>query len=157
MVDLPNEADLIDVFVYQPDQKMLIASSDGRGFIVKSEDLLAQTRNGKQVLNVSGKVEAALCAPISEGDDMVAVIGENRKMLAFPLEEMPEMSRGKGVIIQKYKDGGISDIKTFNMDEGLSYKYGSGETTVDDLTPWLGKRASAGRLPPNGFPRNTKF
>ena len=157
MVDLPNEADLIDVFVYQPDQKMLIASSDGRGFIVKSEDALAQTRNGKQVLNVSGKVEAALCAPISEGDDMVAVIGENRKMLAFPLEEMPEMSRGKGVIIQKYKDGGISDIKTFNMDEGLSYKYGSGETTVDDLTPWLGKRASAGRLPPNGFPRNTKF
>lgn len=157
MVDLPNEADLVDVFVFKPEDKMLVASSDGRGFIVKSEDVFAQTRSGKQILNVSGKVEASLCVPLQEGDNMVAVIGDNRKMLAFELQEIPEMSRGKGVILQKYKDGGISDAKTFTKEDGLSYKYASGETKVEDLTPWLGKRAQAGRMPPNGFPRNNKF
>ena len=157
MVDLPNEADLVDVFVYNPEAKLLVASTDGRGFVVKAEDTFAQTRTGKQILNVSGKVEAALSVPVGDNDDMVAVIGENRKMLVFELEEIPEMSRGKGVILQKYKDGGISDAKTFNKEEGLSYKYASGETTVEDLTPWLGKRAQAGRMPPNGFPRNNQF
>ncbi len=157
MVDLPNEADLVDVFVFKPEDKMLVASSDGRGFIVKSEDVFAQTRSGKQILNVSDKVEASLCVPLQEGDNMVAVIGDNRKMLAFELQEIPEMSRGKGVILQKYKDGGISDAKTFTKEDGLSYKYASGETKVEDLTPWLGKRAQAGRMPPNGFPRNNKF
>ena len=157
MVDLPNEADLVDMFIYREGNKRLIIASDGRGFIVKSDDLLAQTRTGKQILNVSGKVRAALCVPMPEGSDMLATIGENRKMLAFPLEEVPEMSRGKGVILQKYKDGGISDAKAFSMEEGLSYKYASGETTVEDLTPWVGKRAQTGRMPPNGFPRDNKF
>lgn len=157
MLDLPNEADIVDVFVYQPDQKYIVASSDGRGFIVKSEDLLAQTKSGKQVLNVSGKVEAHLCKHIEDDADYVATIGENRKILAFPLDEIPEMGRGKGVILQKFKDGGLSDLKTFNLEQGLSYKYGTGETTVEDLMPWLGKRAQAGRMPPNGFPRNNKF
>lgn len=157
MVDLPNEAELVDMFIYREGNKRLIIASDGRGFIVKSDDLLAQTRTGKQILNVSGKVKASLCVPMPEGSDMLATIGENRKMLAFPLEEIPEMSRGKGVILQKYKDGGISDAKAFSMEEGLSYKYASGETTVEDLTPWIGKRAQTGRMPPNGFPRDNKF
>ena len=157
MVDLPNEAELVDMFIYREGNKRLIIASDGRGFIVKSDDLLAQTRTGKQILNVSGKVRAALCVPMPDGSDMLATIGENRKMLAFPLEEVPEMSRGKGVILQKYKDGGISDAKAFSSAEGLSYKYASGETTVEDLTPWIGKRAQTGRMPPNGFPRDNKF
>ena len=157
MVDIPNDANITSMKVYQPEEKMLVASTDGRGFIVKSENILAQTKSGKQVLNVSGKVEAALCRYIQEGDDYVAVIGKNRKMLVFPLDELPEMSKGKGVILQKYKDGGLSDAKTFNMETGLEYKYGAGTTVVEDIEPWVGKRASAGRLPPNGFPKSNRF
>lgn len=157
MVDLPNDADIVDMEVYNGEVKMLIAADDGRGFVVKMEDCLAQTKNGKQILNVSGKVEAKLCKPINENDDHVAVIGKNRKMIVFELEQIPEMAKGKGVILQRYKDGGLSDFKTFNWDDGLAYKYGSGETFVEDLNPWLGERAQAGRLPPNGFPKSNKF
>ncbi|MBL4589635.1 MAG: DNA topoisomerase IV subunit A [Alphaproteobacteria bacterium] len=157
VVDLPNEADIVDILVYKPEEKFLVASSDGRGFVVKSEDLLAQTKTGKQILNVSGNVEALLCVKICDDADYVATIGQNRKILTFPLNEVPEMGRGKGVTLQKYKDGGISDLKTFVLEDGLSYKYGTGETVVEDLMPWLGKRAQAGRMPPNGFPRNNKF
>ncbi|MGN7438307.1 MAG: DNA topoisomerase IV subunit A [Alcanivorax sp.] len=157
MVDIPNDANITSMKVYQPEEKMLVASTDGRGFIVQSENTLAQTKSGKQVLNVSGKVEAALCRYIQEGDDHVAVIGKNRKMLVFPLDELPEMSKGKGVILQKYKEGGLSDAKTFSMETGLEYKYGAGTTVVEDIEPWIGKRASAGRLPPNGFPKSNRF
>ncbi len=157
MVDLPNDADIAELMVFQPGTKLLVASDDGRGFVVKADDVLAQTKQGKQVLNVSGRVEAKICYVLNAADDHVATIGENRKMLVFPLEEMPEMGRGKGVILQKFKDGGLADAKTFNLEQGLSYRYGSGETIVDDITPWLGKRAQAGRMPPNGFPRNNKF
>lgn len=157
MVDLPNDADITDLKLYAQNMKYLVASTDGRGFIVKSEDMLAQTKSGKQVLNVSGKIEAALCKPIVDDHDHMAVIGKNRKMLVFPLADLPEMGRGKGVILQKYKDGGLSDAKSFSMEEGLEFKYGSGTTLVEEITPWLGKRASAGRLPPNGFPKNNKF
>ncbi|MGH1377275.1 MAG: DNA topoisomerase IV subunit A [Alphaproteobacteria bacterium] len=157
MVDIPNDSEVMMMTLHQPDRKMLLASTDGRGFVVNSSDVLAQTKTGKQVLNVSGDVEAAICRYMSDGDDHVAVIGKNRKMLVFPLSEVPEMSKGKGVILQKFKDGGLSDAKSFNMEQGLSYKYGSGSTTVDDITPWIGKRASAGRLPPNGFPKSNRF
>ncbi len=157
MVDLPNDADIVDVEVFDPDAKMVVAADDGRGFIVKMEDVLAQTKNGKQILNVSGKVEAKLCRRLEEGHDHIAVIGRNRKMLVFALEELPEMSKGRGVILQKYKDGGLSDLKTFKWEDGLSYKYGTGETFVDDLNPWVGERAQAGRLPPNGFPKSNRF
>jgi topoisomerase-4 subunit A len=157
MIDMPNEADIVDILIYKPNEKYIVASSDGRGFVIKSEDLLAQTKTGKQRLNVSGNVEASLCVSIVDGADHVATIGQNRKILAFPLDEIPEMGRGKGVILQKYKDGGISDLKAFNLEQGLSYRYGAGETIVDDIMPWLGKRAQAGRMPPNGFPRNNKF
>ena len=122
MVDLPNDADIVSMSIYTAGQKLLVAASSGHGFVVKSDDILAQTKNGKQVLNVSGKVEAELCVPVAESDNHVAVIGKNRKLLIFPLDEVPEMGRGKGVILQKYKDGGVSDVKTFALETGLSFK-----------------------------------
>lgn len=157
MVDLPNDADIVDMQIYDAEKRMLVAADDGRGFVVKMEDVLAQTKNGKQILNVSGTAEAKLCYPINEGDDHVAVIGKNRKMLVFGLADVPEMARGRGVMLQKYKDGGLSDLKTFTWDNGLSYRYGGGETVVPDLNPWLGERAQAGKMPPNGFPKSNKF
>ena len=157
MVDLPNDADVAEMMLYEEGQKILVAATSGHGFVVKSDDVLAQTKNGKQVLNVSGKAEAKLCKLIAADHDHIAVVGKNRKMLVFELEELPEMSRGKGVILQKYKDGGLSDAKTFNWDHGLEFKYGTGMTFVEDINPWVGKRASAGRLPPNGFPKSNMF
>ncbi|MDX2027385.1 MAG: DNA topoisomerase IV subunit A [Alphaproteobacteria bacterium] len=155
MIDLPPEADILGIVKYQPEQKFIVASSDGRGFIVKAEDVLAQTKNGKQVLNVSGKVRAAAFAPVS--GDHIAVIGTNRKLLLFPLADLPEMSRGRGVILQKYKDGGLSDVKAFTLKEGLSWKSGDRDRTETDLRAWVGARAQAGRLPPNGFARSNRF
>ena len=157
MTGMPNDADIVDVEVYKAEKRLVVASDDGRGFIVKMEDCLAQTKNGKQILNVGGKAEAKMCYVVSDGDDHIAVMGKNRKMIVFDLEQIPEMAKGKGVILQRYKDGGLSDLKTFKWDEGLTYKYGSGETLVEDLNPWLGERAQAGRLPPNGFPKSNKF
>ena len=156
MIDLPNDQDIIGLGVYHPEVKFLVASSDGRGFVVAMEEVVAQTKAGKQVLNVSGDVEAAVCTPVI--GDHVAVIGENRKLLIFPLEELPEMTRGRGVILQKYKDGGLSDAKTFNLEEGLTWAAGAGRVrTETDLVAWLGKRAQAGRLPPHGFTKSNKF
>ena len=157
MVDLPQGVDLVSLQVFVPGQKMIVVSSDGRGFIVVADDLIAQTKNGKQVLNVSGKAKAYQCAPIAPGHDHVATIGTNRKMLVFALEELPDMNRGKGVILQKFKEGRLSDIKSFSMEEGLEHRYGSGTTVVEDIRPWIGKRASSGRLPPNGFPKGNRF
>ncbi len=157
MVDLPNDADIVDVEIYNPELRMIVASDSGRGFIVKMADVLAQTKKGKQVLNVDAKDEAKLCRVITEGDDHIALIGRNRKMLIFKLDAIPEMARGKGVALQKYKDGGLSDLKTFNWKSGLSFKYGTGETTVGNAKEWVGNRADAGKLPPNGFPKSNKF
>ncbi|MBT7957118.1 MAG: DNA topoisomerase IV subunit A [Rhodospirillaceae bacterium] len=155
MIDLGNEHDIVGLFLFKPEMKFLAASSSGRGFIVKSEDVMAQTKGGKQILNVKGEDEAAAIC-IVEGDS-VAVIGENRKLLLFPLDEIPEMTRGRGVILQRYKDGGLGDIKTFTMKEGLSWKTGDKTRTETDLMAWQGKRAQAGRLPPKGFSRTNKF
>jgi topoisomerase-4 subunit A len=157
MVDLPNDADIVEMEIYNPDVRMIVASDAGRGFVVKMADVLAQTKKGKQVLNVDGKDEAKLCRIIDEGDDHIAIVGRNRKLLVFKLDGVPEMARGKGVALQKYKDGGLSDIKTFNWKKGLTFKYGTGETTVGNAKEWLGNRADAGKLPPNGFPKSNKF
>ncbi len=158
MVDIPNDAHVTYMRIYIPKSKMLVASSDGRGFIVSSDSVLAQTKSGKKILNVSGKVEGSLCRYVHEGDDHIAIIGANRKMLIFPLSELPEMSKGRGVMLQKYSKGAtLSDAKTFNSKEGLEYKYGSGSTTLNDFEPWVGKRASVGKLPPNGFPKSNRF
>jgi topoisomerase-4 subunit A len=158
MVDLEEGQDFVDLFVYRAGERRLIASSVGNGFIVPETELIANTRKGKQVLNVSGTEEAKLIVPAS--GDTVAVIGENRKLLIFPASELPEMSRGKGVRLQKYKDGGISDAKLFNATEGLSWVDSSGRTftkSMAEMRDWLGDRAQAGRQPPTGFPRNNKF
>ncbi len=156
MVGLPNEANVSVMKLYKPDTKMLVASSDARGFIVNSNDVLAQTKSGKQILNVSGKVKAIICRYMKEGDDHMAVIGKNRKMLIFSLEDVPQMTKGRGVILQKVKEG-LSDAKTFSLEKGLEYKYGAGTTILEDIKPWIGKRAAAGRLPPNGFPKSNRF
>ncbi|MEW9918460.1 DNA topoisomerase IV subunit A [Marimonas sp. MJW-29] len=156
MVDLPNEAQIVALFIHQPGRKLLVASSAGDGFIVPEDEVVAQTRAGKQVLNVRGDVQALVCKPVA--GDTVATVGENRKVLVFPVEELPEMGRGKGVRLQKYKDGGLSDATTFNMEEGLSWLDPAGRTrTETELDEWSGKRASAGRMAPRGFPRDNKF
>ncbi|MFK7875784.1 MAG: DNA topoisomerase IV subunit A [Paracoccaceae bacterium] len=156
MVDLPNEAQIIDIFIHVPDRKLLVASTAGDGFVVPENDVLAQTRTGKQVLNVRGDTRALICKPVT--GDSVACVGENRKVLVFALDELPEMGRGKGVRLQKYKDGGLSDAITFTRSEGLSWHDPAGRTRTEaDLEEWAGKRASAGRMAPRGFPRNNTF
>ena len=155
MIELSNEHDLVNMFVHRPGRKLLVAASDGRGLVVAEDDVVAQTRIGKQVLNVKGDAEAQACAPV-EGD-AVAVVGENRRLLIFPLIEVPTRNRGRGVILQKYRQGGLADIKTFTLAEGLSWKSGERTRTETDLTSWIGKRAQAGRLPPKGFARTNRF
>ena len=133
-----------------------MASSAGDGFVVNEEDVVAQTRSGKQVLNVRGETRAKICKPVS--GDAVAVVGENSKVLVFGLDELPEMARGKGVRLQRYKDGGLSDATTFTRAEGLSWLDPAGRTrTQTELEEWEGKRASAGRMAPRGFPRDNTF
>ncbi|MEZ5751225.1 MAG: DNA topoisomerase IV subunit A [Paracoccaceae bacterium] len=156
MVDLPNEAQIVDLFLHRPGGRMIVASSDGDGFIIPSDEMLAQTRAGKQVLNLRDGARALICKPVA--GDHVAVVGENRKLLVFPLDELPEMSRGKGVRLQKFKDGGLSDLATLTLADGLSWKDPAGRTRLEsDLTEWLGKRASMGRMAPRGFPRDNRF
>ena len=156
MVDLPNEADIVDIFAHQPDRKLLVASTAGDGFVVEENEILAQTRTGKQVLNVRTPTTALVCKPVV--GDTVACVGENRKVLVFDLDELPIMGRGKGVRLQKYKDGGLSDAATFTRAEGLSWKDPAGRTrTESDLAEWTGKRAGTGRMAPRGFPRDNKF
>ncbi|MEM7221446.1 MAG: DNA topoisomerase IV subunit A [Pseudomonadota bacterium] len=156
MFDLPNDQDLVRLLVHEPGRKLLVASGAGRGFVVPEDEVVAQTKNGKQVLNLASGDEAAVCAP-AEGDH-VAVLGENRKLLIFPLTELPEMTRGRGVILQRYKDGGLADAKTFTLAKGLTWAAGAGRTrTETKLKDWIGKRSAAGRLPPAGFTRANKF
>mgnify|MGYP006271754597 CR=1 FL=1 len=158
MVDLGNEDEVVALFVHRPGGRRLVASTAGDGFLLPEDQAVAQTRTGRQVLNVKEGVRAALCRPVAEDDDHVAVIGENRKMLVFPLSELPEMGRGKGVRLQKYKDGGLSDARTLRLADGLSWQETGGRTRQEsDLTPWLAKRASPGRMAPRGFPRDNRF
>lgn len=155
MVDLGNEDDVVTLFVWQEGVKHLAASTEGRGFIVKSEDLVAEKRTGKQVLVVESGQEAACLIPVD--GDTVAVIGENRKLLVFPLEQLPEMTRGRGVALQGYRDGGMADVKVFHSSAGLSWKVGERVRLETDLTAWRGNRAGAGKQPPHGFPKNNRF
>ncbi len=158
MADIAEGETIIAVFPYAAGRKMLVAASDGRGFLAAQDEMAGGTRKGKLLLNTDKPAAAALIIP-AEGDH-VAVIGENRKLLIIPLEQLPEMPRGKGVRLQKYRDGGISDAKVFSLKDGLTWKDSAGRTfTVGprELRDWLGNRAEAGRLPPKGFPKNNKF
>jgi topoisomerase IV subunit A len=139
---------------------LLLAASDGKGFVAKVEDVVAETRKGRQVVNLRTGAKLSIVRKIGGGHDYLAAVGDNRKLVVFPLDELPEMVRGQGVTIQKYKDGGLSDAVTFAFAEGLSWAMGgdSGRTrTETDLTPWRVARGAAGRMPPQGFPRDNRF
>jgi topoisomerase-4 subunit A len=158
MVDLEEGADFISAFPYKAGTKLLVTGSDGRGFIVPTDETVANTRKGKQILNLDTPAQMVVCTD-ADGDH-VAIIGENRKLLIFPVKQVPEMTRGKGVRLQRYKDGGVSDAKTFKLKEGLTWKDTAGRTwTVakEDLRDWMGDRTEAGRLPPKGFPKANRF
>ena len=160
MIDLTEGAEIVALAVWKPEARLLLAASDGRGFIVEAADVLAETRKGRQVVNLKDKAQFTILKALPPGDDMIAVIGDNRKLLVFAVDELPVMARGQGVALQKYKDGGLADARSFAMAEGLSWAMGGAGTrtrTEADLTFWKGARGSAGRLPPTGFPRDNKF
>ena len=159
-IDLDAEVDIVQLLVVRPDMKLLVASSDGKGFVTSGEGTLAETRKGKQLVNIRPGAQLAVVRAIPEGADAVAAIGENRKMLVFPLSELPELGRGQGVTLQRYRDGGLSDVIAFPLAEGLSWALGgeSGRVrTETDLSAWRAARGAAGRMPPIGFPRTNRF
>lgn len=156
MIEVEQDAEIVRVFVHSPGGKLLVSSREGRGFVVAEEDCIANTRKGKQVLTVDATDKAHAAVPAN--GDTVAVIGDNRKLLIFPLNQVPEMARGRGVRLQRYREGGLSDLKVFLRADGLTWEDSSGRTwTVAELLDWQGERASSGRLPPKGFPRSNKF
>jgi topoisomerase-4 subunit A len=158
MVDMEAADDVVAVFVHDPARKLLVVSTDGRGFVVPETEVLANTRKGKLVMSVYAPQEMRIAVPAA--GDMVAMLGENRKMVIFPLEQVPEMTRGKGVRLQKYKDGGAADARVFRKADGLTWSDSSGREfnrPLSELKEWVGERAQAGRLPPQGFPRHGKF
>ena len=151
MIDLEAGNEVVEIFVYDEARKLLVASRTGNGFVVAESELFSTRRAGKQILNVSVADEAICCVPAT--GDSIAVLGENRKLLIFPLADLPEMGRGKGVRLQKYNEGGLADVRSFKADEGLIVSDRSGRSRVfEDLTDWQGTRAQAGRIRPKGFP-----
>ena len=155
MVDLGADVKVINIFPAR-DQRILVASDTGHGFITTAAQVMAQTRNGKQVQTLAGDARMIVAKPMT-GDD-IAVVGSNRKMLIFSSSDLPEMARGRGVTLQRYRDGSLADARSFNREEGLSWIQSGGRTrTEKDVTPWMGKRASAGRVAPTGFPRPARF
>ena len=157
--ELEDDQDIALAFVADPERRRLLVSSDGNGFVASEADMLANTRKGKQLMNVAGKTKLALAAPVGAGDH-VAIVGENRKLLVFPLVQVPQMTRGKGVRLQRYKDGGLSDARVFAMADGLTWTDSAGRSftrTETELLEWRGDRAQAGRLVPKGFPKTNRF
>ncbi len=154
-IELGNDDAVVDLFIPDPAQNYLIAATAGRGFIIPGAELNSERKAGKQILSLKVGEELSHCVPAN--GDHVAVIGENRKLLVFPLNELPEMTKGAGVALQKYKDGGLADVKVFTLAQGLTWKLGANTRTETKLTEWIGSRAQAGRLPPNGFPKSGKF
>ncbi len=160
MIDLGEGTEIVALSVWKPEVKLLLGASEGRGFVVEAADVLAETRKGRQVMNLKPGAKLSVVRAIAASDDMIAVIGDNRKLLVFDLAELPVMARGQGVTLQRYKDGGMADARSFVMAEGLSWAMGGAGTrtrTEADLSFWKGARGSAGRLPPTGFPRDNRF
>jgi len=157
-LDIDEDATIVQVLLHVSGEELLLIANDGRGFIVTQDDLLSATRKGRAVLSI--EAPARLSIVVASKGDHVAIVGENRKMLVFPINEAPHMSRGKGVRMQRYKDGGVADAKTFSLKDGLSWVDAAGRVFTlnkTDLKEWIGHRAEAGRLPPRGFPRNNRF
>ena len=160
LVDMDDQGQIVALLPARRDGELLLASSDGRGFVAAMADIIAETRKGKQVVNVRPGARLSVVRPIATDADSIAIVGENRKLLVFPLIEMPRMARGQGVQMQRYRDGGLSDAVAFRMADGLSWAMGgdSGRTrTESDMTPWRVARGAAGRMPPVGFPRDNRF
>ena len=154
-VDVSEDADIVTMLTYQPDIQLLVASQNGKGFLVKSNDVIAQTRAGKIILNLADGDKAVLCKVASASH--IAVIGTNRKMIVFKTEEIPPMTRGSGVILQRYQEAKLSDVKFFNIEDGLSFPSGNGMRVERNISLWLARRATVGKIPPVGFPRSNKF
>ena len=160
LVDMDNEGAIVSLMPARAGGELLLASSDGRGFLAATADIMAETRKGKQVVNVRAGARLAVVHPVAPEADSIAVIGENRKLLVFAISEVPRMARGQGVQLQRYRDGGLSDAVAFRLSDGLSWTMGgdSGRTRTEaDMTPWKVARGAAGRMPPNGFPRDNRF
>jgi topoisomerase-4 subunit A len=160
MLDIDAEAQIIALMPYKPGAQLLLASDSGRGFAAESDELLAETRKGRGVMSVKPGVKLMIVREIPPGHDHVAVVGNNRKLVIFSLSELPILAKGQGVTLQRYREGGMADAITLKLDEGLSWKMGgdSGRTrTESDMMLWKVARGAAGRLPPNGFPRDNKF
>jgi topoisomerase-4 subunit A len=158
MVEMDEAQDVVSAFVHKPGRSLLLCNNEARGFVVSEDDVVANTRKGKQVLNLTAPSEAALC--VDATGDHVAIIGENRKLLVFPLAQVAQMGRGRGVRLQRYRDGNVSDIRVFKGEDGLTWTDSSGRSftrSLEELSEWLGDRGQAGRLPPTGFPRSNKF
>ena len=155
MIDVANNDEVVSMFVFEPKASYLIASKRGYGFIIDENHIIAQTRNGRKIMNVSEGDAAMFCLKVT--GDMVAIVGDNRKLLVFKSEEIPTLARGRGVGLQKYKDGGLSDIQFFNEADGFSFNRSGGVSTEKELLTWLGHRAQVGKLVPFGFPKNNKF
>ena len=155
MVDLGNNDNICDMFAFEPKAQYLIASNTGKGFLVDENHIIAQTRNGRKIMNLGDNETTVFCKKIT--GDMVAVIGDNRKLLVFKVEEIPTMARGRGVTLQKYKDGGLSDLQIFNEADGFVYNRAGGTKTETELLSWLGHRGQVGKLAPFGFPKSNKF
>ena len=154
-IDIKSDNKIISCFPYF-DGSVVIASTNGYGFKVNTNNLIAQTKSGKQILNVKGDVKAKVCKKIN--GDTIAVVGNNRKLIVFSLEQLPDLNKGKGVILQRYKDGTLADITTFNHDDGLTWKMNGGrQRSEKELITWQGKRGGAGKIVPNGFPRPALF
>ncbi|TVV73385.1 DNA topoisomerase IV subunit A [Sphingomonas solaris] len=160
MVDVEGEAGIVALLPVQPGVRLLLAASDGRGFIAQAGEIVAETRKGRQVVNLRPEVKLRIVRPIAAGEDYVAIIGDNRKLVVFPIDELPEMTRGQGVQLQKYRDGGMADAITFRFEQGLSWPMGgdTGRTRTEaDMAPWRVARGATGRMPPVGFPRSNRF
>ncbi len=155
IVDIPNEHEVVALFLYKEEEQFLLGSSDGRGFLVSGGETLAQTRAGKQVMNVAPGERALVCVP-AEGDS-VALVGDNHKLLIIPLEQVPKLAKGRGVILQRYRDGGLSDAIVFSRNEGFTWAMGERNRNFVETDLWYSSRGKSGRLAPRGFPKSNKF
>jgi topoisomerase-4 subunit A len=159
-IDLDGSVPIIALLRAAAAQRLLVAASDGRGFIVPAAEVVAETRKGKTVMTPRTGARLMLVRPVGAADDYVAVIGDNRKLAVFPIGELPEMTRGQGVQLQRYRDGGLADARTLVFADGLSWAMGGATgrvRTEADLTPWRTARGAAGRMAPTGFPRDNRF